>query len=821
MPDSPRAFWSLDLRRLALSISTGMLATWMAGPVVFAEDAGAEREAGAKSPRMQDASAALDALVLSGRLTVRAVAAFGRIPTSVLAALSSLGTGGVDVLGASPEALARMLADPALTLDARQRDALEETLRILQQVQAQTHAAASAAEPPSAVLATPRPRALALFDGEMTGAWQAHAVRGGDFDAFAHIEGGALRVEIVSPKGATTTGLKSTAPVLTLPPADGDQGLRLGFDFDTQTASNAVFALVPADRLGQWDWSAHEIWLGIEQMANGAPHLVLAVQRQAQGRLKLEDPAILAGLSLELRPDGVILVGNGEGRVLIEGRMAKVPLARDLHLQIAASSPDARAPARLDLRTVTLETVPSPANDPGTLLQNQPETARLFDGRALSPHFERHGLPRGGIAPGKVTVRDGLMVASEEADGSSLLGIYAPEPVVWLDRFGPGASVRLRFEFDAAKTSGFRLGLATPHSLSDGGPGLSRFVLDWVRAPDGSIRASRWIDREAQRLDAIPNAMPAVVELELTPQGVRVIADGFPTDLAPWSDVRNGQGLRLYALALADDRAHPVSMVLKRITMTRMPGRYLAPVGPEPGVPPLPMTRLFPDPAAPWEPFGLTGVNFAKYGRLDPSSGVSVAVQPGHDRARAGILSPTPVANLDERILRTPYRLCLRFDPAATDGAQVMLSPSKVADMQKASQVAVSLIRIAEGRDVGSYVLTLTRDYYGYWSRRIPGDVMARWDGMLTIDLSPGSVVADLPGVATMRGTGFSGIAKGAELYMAVQSRSDTGNGGARMALRQVDGQWVTPDGMKALDRHYLVDPDQFSPEDFLNELLR
>lgn len=817
MSDTPEVPSTIDLRPLVRSISVSLLALFMFAPAAFAEDVVRGRGADLGPLGAQAGGASLEALARSGKLTVRAVAGFGRIPTRVLASLSGLGADGVDVLGAAPEAIARMLEDPALGLDARQRAALEETLGILRQVQAQ---AGGTVGDPRVALAPAHSRVEPLFNGEMTAAWQIHAVRRGDFDAFARIEGGVLRVDVASPSDAMTTGLKTAAPVVKLPPVGGNGVVRLGFDFDAETARNVVFALVPGDQLGKWDWSAHEIWLAVEQTANGAPQLVLAVQRQVQTRLKLDDPAILAGLTLELRPDGVILVGNGEGRVLIEGRMANVPLASDLHLQVSASSPDARAPARLDLRSVTLDAVPFVPNDPGVLLEHAPLTTTLFDGRTLAPHFQRHGLPRGGIAPDKVTIREGLRVASEKGDGQNLLGIYAPEPVVWLDRFGPGASVRLRFEFDAAETSGFQLGLATPHSLSDGGAKPPRFVLDWVRAPDGTIRASRWIDREAQRLDAAPAAMPSVVELELTPQGVRVIAEGFPTDLAPWSDVRNGQGLRLFALALANDRAHPVSMVLKRISMIRTPGRNPAQPVPLPGVEPLPIVRLFPDAAAPWEPFGLAGVDFAKYAQLDPDKGLAVAVKPGFSGARAGILSPALVASLDERIERTPYRLTLRFDPTATDGAQVLLSTQRVADMQKGSLFAFTLVRTAGGRDAGSYVLTLTRDYYAYWSRRIPGEAMARWNGMLSIDLMPGVAVVDLPGVTTMRGTGFIGIAKGAELYMAIQSRSDAGNGAARMALRQVDAQWVTPGGMTALERMELVDLEHFDPEAYLDVLI-
>ena len=44
-----------------------------------------------------------------------------------------------------------------------------------------------------------------------------------------------------------------------------------------------------------------------------------------QGRIALPDPSVLTVLEIEMRPDGLILVSNGAGTVLLEGRLAAVP----------------------------------------------------------------------------------------------------------------------------------------------------------------------------------------------------------------------------------------------------------------------------------------------------------------------------------------------------------------------------------------------------------------------------------------------------------------------------------------------------------------
>lgn len=659
-----------------------------------------------------------------------------------------------------------------------------------------------------------------LFSGALTAAWLPHAVRGGNFDDWARFAGDMLRVEVASQSNFGTTGLKSAKPMITLPSPGDVQSLRLQFDFDTDTTNNAVFALVPSDALGKLDWDVAEIWLAVEQRRDAAPQLVLAVQRQVQGRFTVTDRGDLAGLTLELRPDGMILLSNAADRILLEGRLAAWPLAPDLHLQVSATSPGGGEPAHLDLRGITLERVAFVPNDPTALLMDAAQSVTLFDGTVLGPHFAIHGIPRGADFASKLRIANGLQVNSPQGDGLNGLGIYAPQPVVWLDSFGRGASARLRFEFDPARTSGFQLALGSTFTYSDADAGFPRFVLDWYKTADGTIKASRWIDRESERLDVTPDAMPAVVELVLSPGGVQVLAEGFPDDLLPWDVLREGQSFRLYAVAKAETKADPVSMALTRITLTRSPQteRPLDPA-PMPGVEPLPTVRHFPNSQAPWEPYALAGLTFDEAGRFDAQGAVIVDVAAKYEGGRAGVLSSVPVAVLDERIEKTPYRLSLRFDPALTDGLEVMLSNQKVADMWKGSEVALSLVRQSGGREAGSYVLTLTKDYYAYWIRTISAQDMARWDGTMLLDLAPDTLTITLPDIVTHRGTSFVGIAKEAAFHMVVQSVSDLKYGAARMALRHVDGEWIMPPMMSARERMLLTDSAEFDAEIYLDLL--
>ena len=96
---------------------------------------------------------------------------------------------------------------------------------------------------------------------------------------------------------------------------------------------------------------------------------------------------------------------------------------------------------------------------------------------------------------------------------------------------------------------------------------------------------------------------------------------------------------------------------------------------------------------------------------------------------------------------------------------------------------------------------------------------MARWDGTMLLDLAPDTLTITMPDVVTHRGTGFVGIAKEAAFHMVVQSLSDTKYGAARMALRQVDGEWIMPRMMSARERMVLTDSADFDAEDYLDLL--
>jgi hypothetical protein len=96
---------------------------------------------------------------------------------------------------------------------------------------------------------------------------------------------------------------------------------------------------------------------------------------------------------------------------------------------------------------------------------------------------------------------------------------------------------------------------------------------------------------------------------------------------------------------------------------------------------------------------------------------------------------------------------------------------------------------------------------------------MAAWDGRLWLDLSPATAKLSLSGVVTHRGATFSGLARGAALYLTVHSVSAIRYGPTRMALTGIAAGWITPDGMTARQRMTLQDTADFDANAFLDLL--
>ncbi len=661
----------------------------------------------------------------------------------------------------------------------------------------------------------------ALFDGTLVPRWGELALAGGDFKSFARSEGGILVIDVPENNGWGKTGIWSPEPLVPASDAANPTQRTLKFRFDPARTNSFVLAL--SSRAHPDEWGAHDARVAWSVAEDGQSSRLTLWIRQVEIMSARLGPAAPAELALSLSPDGSIEAGVSSGE-RVTAVMPQDAAAKALHVYALAHAPGAQKPARMGLRTIGLAQAPLPpptaAADPAAVLRSA-QRVDLFDGR-LGTRWLAHNA-HGGLFAEHAVLRGGdLVVDVPPGSAWGKVGIFTPEPVVWLDDFRESASVKLSFRFDPQRTTGFVIALAAPGWGNVGGndPGQPAMFLHWRRTAAGAgarVSLSVLPQYGAPIYDvALLDGAPGEVRLVLSPQGLRVEAEGWPDRLTPWGLLQPGQGLRVWVYSHPDEAQQPVKMALRGIALERTPGPPQAPAEPEAGVAPLPMKVLFHGREGPvWEPIGVAGGDFAKFARWGTGRLV-IDVPPGNSWGKTGLLSAGPIVQLDERLDKTPFRLDLKVDARATSGLAFAIGTERQADMWPTNRLWVYLVR----QDAGRFVLGLHRSGSQSWSRPLPADfVTGAWDGTLQVSLGRGWTSIALPGGPLVRApTGFEG---GAALYASIVSHPAREHEASSLALEGVTAQWLTPAGMTAAERWSLLDPSEFDASGFLVDLAR
>jgi len=800
---------------------------------------------------------ALLGLERDGKVNVRALRAWGRLPDRYVSLGQALrNDAGLDLLDADAATLSGWItrADGGDAALAPVRDELAELLGFMERGDfLDWEAAADASLKPGALLRqsgrrwvhgagdgsagmavssapagqnTAKSAGRMLFDGDMTEVWLPYQADGGRFKDFVKVEGGKLLVDVPAGNGWGRTGMQSNATVLASPRRTLEVQ-RLSVLLDPQGTTDAVISLVPAEAKTDDEWWHHHIRLGIHLEAEGGPRtMTLWIAKQAV--MTREIAEVPERVDIVLRPDDAVIVTDGSGKPLLQGVLG-LDAPKDgyrLYALTGSTSKRRGKPLRMALRSIGLAPEPfatGPAHD------SVPEGGQrvvLFENGVLGRWWSPLA-GQGGDFRKHATLDDGEVAVDVPAGARwGKVGIYSPGPLLWLDRFGPGSEAGVTFEFDPARTTGFVVALSPLYNLKDNDPSRPYVWVQWNAKEDGSggrgmVLVNPDYPKTAWEGDT-PASAPGKVTVRVSPDGVLVQGLGGPDERYPWKCAMPNMGLRVYAFSQAEKAGLPVRMALRRITMDRVTGASLPEAVPAPGVEPLKVETVFDGKEGErWEPYGIRGGEFAKYGRFE--SGRLVADVPAGTSSwpKTGMVSREQVFECNERVQRTPYAVRIACDPRGTSGVEAVFRSSKSADMEKGAEVAASFVRHDSGPDAGYYVLSLSGDnaVYRNWSRRVDARwVEANWDGVLEVLFGDGWAEAGLAGGARVRGTDLR-TGKGWGYHLAVTSCPADKSGPATLSLKAVTGGWVTPYGMTAEDRWTLVDDEDFQPDAFLDQI--
>jgi hypothetical protein len=653
---------------------------------------------------------------------------------------------------------------------------------------------------------------VALFDGVLGERWSEVSVAGGNFKAFARLDGGTLAVDVPAMSGWGKTGIWSrTALVPAGDPASARER-RLTFRFDAERTTSFVVAL--GTRNDPDEWGGHDIrvaWYRSEDARSA--RMVLWLNQREVMAAKL-GPAAPAELTLALMPDRSVLVRLPSGEQL-EGQLGEGLWLAAFRVYALAHAPGAHKPARMALRSVVLATPAAvSASDPAASL-DAPQSLTLFDGR-LGGRWLAHEVHGGRFSEHARLDGRGLLVDVPAGAAWGKVGLVSPEPVVWLDRFAGAASVALEARFDAARTTGFIVALTAPRGVAGGDPDEPSVVLHWRQKAKGGARTTLVLNHRTRPpvLDLPgPETSPVSVRLVLLPGEVHLELDGKAAGIAKSDLLKSGQGLRVWVYSHPDEAQQPVRMALESIILHRKPGA--AEAGPQPaaGVAPLPVVSLFDGRSGSgWEPIGVAGGDFARHAQWR-NGNLAVDVPAKSSWGRVGLLSSKPIVDLDERVLVTPYRLEVKVEPKATTGLAIALGTARQADMWPTTRLWITLLRQADG----SALLGIEQTRHLGWSRPVAASVMEQWDGRLIIAVGQSwanVALADSPPIRAETWFGHQ-----TKLYASISSHAVREHEPARMVLQSVSAGWATPAGMTAAERWQLLDADRFDADAFLGEM--
>jgi len=463
----------------------------------------------------------------------------------------------------------------------------------------------------------------------------------------------------------------------------------------------------------------------------------------------------------------------------------------------------------------------APEDDPGTYIPG-PRKFVLFEKGDLGVRWVSHSAGGGDYGVHAHPGPEGLVVSVPAGAGWGKVGIFSPDPLVWLDGTGEEARSTTTFEFEPAATSGFVVALCGDFwgKVPGNDPGPPVISLNWHASGDGGaphavIATSLRSGSDSREIQDLPPACPPRVQFRLEPGRVVITAPDWPDQVLRWPVIASGQGFRVWAYTQCREAGSPVEMHLKRIELENSSGSLAPEPRPAPGVLALPRKTWFTSTDhSIWEPLGEAGGDFGAFAHFE-DTGLFVDVPEGHNWGITGILSAFPLVPLDDRLRETPFQFRLKFDPGRTFALGVAFTTIKTTRYWDTKTGSAYLIRSPEG----PYNLMVDAGPYLNMTRRVPeGWIRDSWDGTLVIRIGWRFMEVSLPGGATVRCQGVA-FEPGQSHHVAIVSSVEIQNQPARFLLEGVGAGWETPPGMTEIDRAALVDFDDFDVEAYIDAL--
>ncbi len=659
-----------------------------------------------------------------------------------------------------------------------------------------------------------------IFDGHSLADWEPFAFEGGDFDLHTNLGHGGMHISIPDDKGWAKTGLIYRGRAFELPENGEKTSLEISVLMDADASNSLTIAMLNPEKDTTDPYESYLLRFHLVKSGDLGVLSASAKNISQTARFSFLWPENDTTVRFILRSDDVFELRDAESNVLALWDIGKPMSKGPWSLAVYGQVPRKNTGFDLVIKDITATIAPTPDTpDPDKV---GARNVALFDGRQVSPNwvplqnaenlFRSRAYLQGG------TLKIGW---PQDDTGAKYLGIYTPEPVIWLDTFHEGAETRLTVTIDGAITNDFEVGLQQAFGLYHNMLSNGAWVASWRRQDDGTFTFRTEVRGHdgaliAEGLSQVPNQFDIV----LTPKGVAIDGVGLPSGVVPWTQLIDGAGLRIWTYAMASKQGN-ASLALHGIDLKHTPAPAMPPAAPAAGVAPLAQTVLFDGTLdASWQKISRGNAIFQDLARITDAGLVLARRENPPNNNKIALASTEKIITLDERVQRTPYRLDIQLDPSEQNlGGWIYLTENPDNPYDTAS-VAIELERLTYGPNNGGLRVRMYSGhmYYSHLERTFQADWLATWDGMLSLVLGDGAAGLKFGDTLTHAIT-TSRVQRGGAYRLMFEPGQRTRPSEQALTLAKVTGGWITPANMTAQDRWLLVDDETFDADAFADEL--
>jgi len=661
---------------------------------------------------------------------------------------------------------------------------------------------------------------IQIFDGRALTDWDPFAFEGGDFDLHTTLGQEGMHISIPDNKGWVKTGLIYRGRAFELPKSGEKTSLEISVLMDADASNSLTLAMLDPDKDTTDPYESYLLRFHLVKSGELGVLSASAKNISQTARFSLLWPANDATMRFILRSDDVFELRDAESNVLALWELGKPMSKGPWSLAVYGQVPRKNTAFDLVIKDITATIAPTPDTpDPDKVGARH---VALFDGRQIGPHWIP--LQNGdNLFQSRAYLQGGTLKIGWPQDdaGAKYLGLYTPEPVVWLDTFLEGAESRLTITLDGAATHDFEVGLQQSFGLYHNMLSNGAWVASWRRQDDGTFTFRTEVRGHDGALSAEGlSEIPDQFDIVLTPKGVAIDGVGLPSGVVPWTQLINGAGLRVWTYAMASNQGD-ARLALQGIDLKHTPAPAVPQGAPAAGVEPLAQTVLFDGTLdASWQQISRGNAIFQDLARVTDTGLVLARRENPPNNNKIALASTEKIITLDERIQLTPYRLDIQLDPSEQNlGGWIYLTENPDNPYDTAS-VAIELERLAYGPNNGGLRVRMYSGhmYYSHLERTFQADWLEAWDGALSLILGDGVASLEVGGARTHAIT-TSRVQRGQAYRLMFEPGQRTRPSEQALTLAKVTGGWITPAHMTAQDRWLLVDDDTFDADAFADEL--